>query len=598
MENNYLKEYLDFYKNEKSPGYAVLITGEWGSGKTYQIKKLLDKEEMHYVSLFGIKNQADIYASVYAKMHPIKGLAKEATQKVSETTLEAGGFSLGVVGLIGGLANAFIKETVENDKIIVFDDLERCLLKPNEILGAINKYVDQNDCKVIAIAHDNKLAAIFHSTKEKVFGHTIRVESNIDAVFDSFIEKLENSTFLRQIKSIILRSFENSGSKSLRILKHTINDCERLISCINNQYKHNNSAMSELFSLFTSLSIEIRIGEIKEKDLMDRDEAYNIKLRAAFGMNNKNKDEKNKTPLHPINELSEKHKEIKLNSDLLNTQELINTLIKGYYNSEKINKCISMSNYFSTQKEQPIWLQLMSFDDLEDEIVDSLIIKFNTEFSKRELKEYGELIHIFCLRFLMSFKNIIPDNFEQVFTDCKTYIDELLKNGLLPAKGPNNYNMMIRSDSYGGHGFWIENEYYEYIQNIKNYLTEQMSESLKNKYPEFNKEILDALKNDGDNFRKLVCVSYEGAGKYSNMDLLPSIPAEEFVNAWLSSKHSNWQVIALSLKLRYDAGQLENDLKSEKPWFSQVKNELTLRADELSGFQKYRIERLIMTAYR
>ena len=35
----HLKEYLDYYQTLEDPGYGVLITGAWGSGKTYHIKR-------------------------------------------------------------------------------------------------------------------------------------------------------------------------------------------------------------------------------------------------------------------------------------------------------------------------------------------------------------------------------------------------------------------------------------------------------------------------------------------------------------------------------------------------------------------------------
>ena len=41
--NDYIIEYLDYYINLENPQYAVLLTGKWGCGKTYFIKKLIEK---------------------------------------------------------------------------------------------------------------------------------------------------------------------------------------------------------------------------------------------------------------------------------------------------------------------------------------------------------------------------------------------------------------------------------------------------------------------------------------------------------------------------------------------------------------------------
>ena len=41
--NKHIEKFLDYYLNkEQSPDYAVLITGCWGSGKTYFIRKYLE----------------------------------------------------------------------------------------------------------------------------------------------------------------------------------------------------------------------------------------------------------------------------------------------------------------------------------------------------------------------------------------------------------------------------------------------------------------------------------------------------------------------------------------------------------------------------
>jgi len=45
-----LESYLDYYKSLSNPGYAVLITGAWGVGKTYQVKDALKANEFYYIS--------------------------------------------------------------------------------------------------------------------------------------------------------------------------------------------------------------------------------------------------------------------------------------------------------------------------------------------------------------------------------------------------------------------------------------------------------------------------------------------------------------------------------------------------------------------
>ncbi|WP_222423287.1 P-loop NTPase fold protein, partial [Yersinia aldovae] len=120
------RTYISYYQKLTNPGYAVLVTGEWGSGKTYQIKNILREDEMYYVSLFDVTSVEDIYASVFYKMSPLKAFTKSAAGSLGETSLGTDAMTLGLGGIFGKIANVVIKEDIKNDRIIVFDDIERC----------------------------------------------------------------------------------------------------------------------------------------------------------------------------------------------------------------------------------------------------------------------------------------------------------------------------------------------------------------------------------------------------------------------------------------------------------------------------------------
>lgn len=73
--NQHISQYLESYlQTIEKPDFAVLITGGWGSGKTFFIKNFLggEKKKIYemltdcerytvlYISLFGVKNRYDI----------------------------------------------------------------------------------------------------------------------------------------------------------------------------------------------------------------------------------------------------------------------------------------------------------------------------------------------------------------------------------------------------------------------------------------------------------------------------------------------------------------------------------------------------------
>ena len=81
----------------EKPGYAVLVVGEWGIGKTYQIKESLKEDEYYYVSLYGIQDSASIHAEVVSSWikgkndSTIRKLVSEGVQSISRSSESAGG---------------------------------------------------------------------------------------------------------------------------------------------------------------------------------------------------------------------------------------------------------------------------------------------------------------------------------------------------------------------------------------------------------------------------------------------------------------------------------------------------------------------------
>ncbi|WET41228.1 hypothetical protein [Citrobacter enshiensis] len=103
-------------------------------------------------------------------MYPARSWLRKISNWFGNSSLKANEFTLTFGPLIGNIVNAIIKEKVDNSKPIVFDDLERCTIKPEDIFGVINKYVEHHKCKVIVIAHDDKLNKDYLIKKRKYLG--------------------------------------------------------------------------------------------------------------------------------------------------------------------------------------------------------------------------------------------------------------------------------------------------------------------------------------------------------------------------------------------------------------------------------------------
>ncbi|HBL8879756.1 TPA: hypothetical protein LTW56_004562, partial [Enterobacter cloacae] len=174
-KNEHLRSYLSYYNGLNNPKYAVLVKGEWGVGKTHLINSILKDNDKFYISLFGLTTIQEVHSAVFVKMYPTRSWMRKILNLFGNSSMKANDITLTFGPLIGNIANALIKEKVDNSKPIVFDDLERSSIKLEDLFGAINKYVEHHGCKVIVIAHDDKLNKRLIDKKEKIFGQVIKV---------------------------------------------------------------------------------------------------------------------------------------------------------------------------------------------------------------------------------------------------------------------------------------------------------------------------------------------------------------------------------------------------------------------------------------
>ena len=76
--NQHIQDFLEdyYFLPDRKPEYAVLLKGDWGTGKTWFIKKILknlkDKNlEKHlYVSLYGVSSYNEIENEFFKQLCP------------------------------------------------------------------------------------------------------------------------------------------------------------------------------------------------------------------------------------------------------------------------------------------------------------------------------------------------------------------------------------------------------------------------------------------------------------------------------------------------------------------------------------------------
>ena len=250
-------------------------------------------------------------------------------------------------GQVSSLLMGVLKLTLSNERTLVFDDLERISEKLDlkDALGAINYYVEHRDFRVVVIAHDEKLTDVMLEMREKTFGHSIRVEPNVDEElthFASGLPEMHSKEFISNQKARIVEVFNQSNVKFLRFLRQAVTDLS--YSILKEEHRSNSEAMEYLVKYFMAFQLEVKAGHLSERDLRDR---YGARDRFQ------KEDRKDHFDKMTFVQASLKYSTIGLESGLLNDNVLRTIVVEGQFPEKEIHESIDSSSEFLVPENDP-----------------------------------------------------------------------------------------------------------------------------------------------------------------------------------------------------------------------------------------------------
>ncbi len=348
---------LDYVRADYTD-YAIMINGEWGSGKTYfwnnKVKPKIDGMQFNgkkystiYMSLYGISNLEEISKKIFIETTQ---LMDKNVKKHIDTT---GKYTIPEYAKTGlNMANSFGVNTSEkinyekffatDDKVLCFDDLERANVDVIDILGYINNFVEHDHIKTIIICNEKELSTKLKNTnlemktfiatylldkqgelgnndkpmveriqdkieyvfdkandyeriKEKLIGETFEYRPEFNYIINGILMRYENDKelirFLRENTPYIINTFNKSGTRNLRILKHSLNDFKKIFGMVNKNYPNTNYRVLQTMLIFTiAISFEIKSGKItKDKfvNIKNNEEYKSIVISSKVFMDNR-----------------------------------------------------------------------------------------------------------------------------------------------------------------------------------------------------------------------------------------------------------------------------------------------------------------------
>lgn len=178
---------------------AILISGTWGIGKTYEIKEFIKskkkdveskKIKIAYSSLFGKNSIDEVNTELYQLFHPTKKVLKTITNVAKLINIGVN-FSCGINLSVDDENFQTNKNLKANEKIIsliILDDFERKSDKitAEELLGYINNLINQG-FKIVVLAD---LDTEFGKKNKK---YEITKTENSKEIIERFISKINLS---------------------------------------------------------------------------------------------------------------------------------------------------------------------------------------------------------------------------------------------------------------------------------------------------------------------------------------------------------------------------------------------------------------------
>jgi len=536
--NQHINEFLDYYLNLNEPQYAVLLSGKWGSGKTFFINQVIEEyqntKNIVKVSLFGLKSKEDIHKQVLLKLfniddtHDISVTAKLVGQVLKKFT----GINLSDMPM--GWA---LKQEGNQNVIFIFDDLERAGIELLELHGYINGLTEIHKQKVILLADEDKLKEDekYVLFKEKTVGKTFGIEQDFETAFKTFTNELKNAKeVLNSNQSIIKSVFDTAGYQNLRSLRQGILDFDRLVILFELKFQNHSELMVEIIQIFFAFTFEIKSGKLDIQTLQEM-----TMLRVGRMLN----EEKSDDELTPIEKVFHKYSFLSYEL-LLSMESWIDLFTLGILTSKRISDDLNRSRYFF-REEREEWINLWYFRELEEE---EFQVALKSTLDKLERNEYSDpeiVMHITGILLRLSINGLYQNTEADIVQIMKAYIDHNRKNW---------------DDIYTVDDFRIEqsafvlgyqSEETDEFKEVKNYLLEKAKETIYEDLSVQSEKLLKYLEENNISM-------FMGMLSETRNDILYRLPVfqnlnpKDFVETLYHVKNQHFRNVVKTLLIRYD----------------------------------------------
>lgn len=577
--NQTIIDFLTYYTSaDRQLDYAVLLDGPWGAGKTHLIRAFLDSHKTSgrkylYVSLYGMTSVKQIEDEFYRLLHPVlssKGM------RIASVLVRGAAKGLLKIDISGKETAESINLTVPEinladylkgpaEQLLVFDDLERCMMPVTDVLGYINAFVEHDGMKVILLANEEEVTKKderFPTIKEKLIGQTLRVRSDVDAAYPEFLRTISSEKvrqFLESERDHVLVIHAQSETNNLRILKQALWDFERISLLIPDEDWKNSEAVLKMLKLILAMSMEVRAGRMGPEHL-------GTLMGSSFVRYMRKRN--NEAPGFQ-EQFEKRYSDVSLTDPVFRPDVLGRIIIEGLSDVDLIKKTLGESRYFAKPTDVPAWRRAWYGFESDDVAYEAAVAEVEKQFAARSERDPAVLYHMFGILLRASDIGALTKTRAEILLDGKAYVDEIARDGKILASVERSGEVnALRGSS--GLGFTEENSS-EFNEFVKYYLgaSNRASEA---SYATRARALLDRAKKEPQEFLFDLCVNNVRASPYYETPLLAALPPSEFVTKVVSLPAQGQISVFSMFKGRYEFNRLENVLAPEKPWLAEVRS--------------------------
>lgn len=604
--NKNIDTYLEAYFEIQSPQYAVLVTGKWGAGKTFYIKKKIEgwntksrdsnntiRLKPIYVSLYGLSTVQEINQKIKEVLNPLlyskevkflKKIFLGAVNTVTHLNFDANddgksdgkvSFNINSLGLLKSSDS-----NIKGNKVLIFDDLERCKIDLEELFGFINEFVEHFSCKVLLLCDEEKLmesskekGVPYKSFKEKLIGQTFVIQTDSFSAIETFINDAQNVEYDESLVKLISELFIASEICNLRILKQAIYDFDRFVKLLDRSFINNDKYKEFLESLlghFLLVYFEYKSGNdsiemlttINFFDKKGVGEQINAKYGGIFA-----------------------RRGIPFRNQVIDYSYIISFAKHGFCDKIELNKSIAENVFFRSENEMN-WEKLWNWERLEDSDFDAIYGSVINDLNNCKYDNVFHLMHAVTIQFSLIKHNIINEDKDKYILIYKEQFDSILKqnaNDRFPKYGDSSWGKVYREK---------DSEEFKEIIEYSNRKIHIHNQQIKDDYL---REVFECLKCEDVYYleEKLNKRSPDTGLTYSSNPILTTVDGAKLAKQLLLMKNDCLEFFFIFLEKRYIKSNVSRNDLEDKTCIIKLRDSLLDEVSNLQRVKKHNIQKYI-----